>query len=171
MSSGRLYWITGLAGAGKTTIGSLFANKLKGQHSNVIFLDGDSLREIFGDNTKYSLDERLALSRSYSRLCRMLVNQEMIVVCATISMFSEVRKWNRENIKNYKEIFLKVPIELLIERDQKKLYSRALQGEIKHVMGVDVPIEEPECPDIVIDNDGKRNALTIVELLIKLCRI
>ena len=82
-------------------------------------------------------------------------------------MFHEIRKWNRENIKNYNEIYIRVPIKLLVERDQKKLYSRALRGEIKNVMGVDVPIEEPDHPDIIIDNDGKLNPDEIVETLIK----
>ena len=150
----NLYWITGLSGAGKTTIGTLFYSYLQETKKNVIYLDGDSLREIFSLTQEYSLSERKILAMRYSRLCKMLTEQGVDVVIGTISMFNEVRQWNRENIKNYKEIYIKVPMKILIDRDQKQLYSRALRGEIKHVMGVDVEIEEPVNPDIIINNDG-----------------
>jgi cytidine diphosphoramidate kinase len=150
----NLYWITGLSGAGKTTIGTLFYSYLQKTKTNVIYLDGDSLREIFSLTQEYSLSERKILAMRYSRLCKMLTEQGVDVVIGTISMFNEVRQWNRENIKNYMEIYIKVPMKILIDRDQKQLYSRALRGEIKHVMGVDVEIEEPVNPDIIINNDG-----------------
>ena len=150
----NLYWITGLSGAGKTTIGTLFYSYLQKIKKNVIYLDGDNLREIFGVTQEYSLSERKTLAMRYSRLCKMLMEQDMDVVICTISMFNEVRKWNRENISNYKEIYIKVPMKILIDRDQKQLYSRALRGEIKDVMGVDVEVDEPDNPDIIINNDG-----------------
>jgi adenylylsulfate kinase-like enzyme len=150
----NLYWITGLSGAGKTTIGTLFYSYLQETKNNVVYLDGDTLRKIFSDNHQYSLPERKILAMRYSRLCKMLTDQGIDVVIATISMFHEVRKWNRENIENYNEIYIKVPMEVLIARDQKKLYSLALRGEVKHVMGIDIEVEEPDNPDIVINNDG-----------------
>ncbi|MCW8901345.1 MAG: adenylyl-sulfate kinase [Gammaproteobacteria bacterium] len=150
----NLYWLTGLSGAGKTTIGTIFYSYLKETKNNVVYLDGDALREIFGDTQQYSPSERKILAMRYSRLCKMLTEQGIDVVIATISMFHEVREWNRENIENYNEIYIKVPMEVLIARDQKKLYSRALRGEIEHVMGIDVEIEEPGNPDVIIINDG-----------------
>ena len=150
----NLYWITGLSGAGKTTIGTLFYSYLQETKNNVVYLDGDTLRKIFGDAQQYSPSERKILALRYSRLCKMLTEQGIDVVIATISMFHEVREWNRENIENYNEIYIKVPMEVLIARDQKKLYSLAFKGEIKHVMGVDIEVEEPDNPDIIINNDG-----------------
>ena len=171
MKSGVVCWITGLSGAGKTTIGRFFAEKLRLHHKNVVFLDGDILREIFGGNIGHAPEERLGLAKRYSRLCRMLADQKIIVVCATHSMFHEVRNWNRENIENYWEIYLKVPMDVLIERDQKQLYSRALRGEIEHVMGIDEELEEPENPDIVLLNDGSKTPDKIVEHLISELRL
>ena len=84
----------------------------------------------------------------------MLSEQGIDVVCATISLFRECQEWNRTHIARYCEIYLRVPMEVLVQRDQKQLYSRALRGEITDVMGVDLPVEEPSRPDIVIDNDG-----------------
>jgi len=164
---GKVYWFTGLSGAGKTTIGTLFFKHLRSQKDNVVYLDGDVLREVFGGNHGHAIEERQLLAMRYSRLCNMLANQGADVVCATISMFHDVRSWNRENISNYVEVYVKVPIEVLIERDQKKLYSRSLRGEIKNVMGVDVDIEEPGSPDVTILNDGKKAPEIIIQDLLK----
>ena len=97
----NLYWITGLSGAGNTTIGTLFYFYLQETKNNVVYLDRDNLREIFGDKQQYSPLERKILSMGYSRLCKMLTEQGIDVVIATISMFHEVREWNQTNFKNY----------------------------------------------------------------------
>ena len=102
-----------------------------------------------------------------ARLCRMLSDQGVDVVCATISMFRECREWNREHIPSYREIYLRVPIETLIERDQKQLYSQALRGEIRNVMGVDIEIEEPESPDVIVANDGSHAAEMVVDHVLR----
>ncbi len=162
----NLYWFTGLSGAGKTTIGTMFYFRLKEKVSNIVYLDGDALREIFGDTQQYSPSERKNLAMSYSKICKMLTEQGIDVVIATISMFHEVREWNRENIENYNEIYIKVPMEVLIARDQKNLYSRALRGEIENVMGIDVEAEEPNTPDVIITNDGLSTPENMVNQLI-----
>tara|TARA_Y100000746_G_C15232197_1_gene337890 strand:- start:6 stop:524 length:519 start_codon:yes stop_codon:yes gene_type:complete len=167
----KLYWFTGLSGAGKTTIGSLFFKHLKEAGKNVVFLDGDILRAIFLDNQKYALSDRKKLAMRYSNLCKMLVDQDINVVIATISMFDEVREWNRKNIKNYKEVYIKVPIDILIKRDKKNIYSGALKGKIKNVMGIDIEFEEPRTPDITIVNDGSVDAESIVEIILDKFRL
>jgi cytidine diphosphoramidate kinase len=163
MDTGCVYWFTGLSGAGKTTIGRLFYERLRQHHRHVVFLDGDVLREVFGNDLGHSLDQRMQSAMRNSRLCKMLSDQGIDVVCATISMFHECRRWNRQHIPAYREIYIRVPKAVLIERDQKQLYSRAMRGEIQNVMGVDLDIEEPECPDLVIDNDGSIAAATLLE--------
>lgn len=164
---GRVYWLTGLSGSGKTTIGRLFYEYLKKQNANTVYLDGDILREIFGGQDGYSLEKRKELATSYSRLCNMLSGQGIHVVCATISMFNDVRTWNRKNIQRYTEVYLKVDMDVLIKRDQKQLYSRAIKGEIANVMGVDIQFEEPISPDIVIENNGDQTPTEVLEILIR----
>lgn len=159
---GTVYWITGLSGAGKTTIGSRLYKDIRKQKENVVFLDGDVLREVY-QYSNYSSEGRKKLAFQHGRLCRMLSEQGIDVVICVIAMFEECRRWNRENISNYKEIYLYVDIQELIRRDQKKLYSRALKKEISNVMGIDISFEEPQSPDIIIDNSGEKTPEEVVE--------
>jgi adenylylsulfate kinase len=152
---GRVFWITGLSGAGKTTVGRLFFQLLRVERTAAVFLDGDILREVFGNDLGHSREERIKSAMRNSRLCKMLADQGIDVVCATISLFRECQEWNRTHIRGFHEIFLRVPMDILMKRDQKQLYSRAARGEVKNVMGVDLAVEEPLSPEIVIDNDGR----------------
>ena len=152
----EVFWITGLSGAGKTTIGSLFYNRLKEKHPNTVFFDGDTLRQVFGDDLGYSKEDRKKCAMRYSRLCAMLEEQGINVVCCTISMFDSVRQWNREHIKNYKEIYVKVSMDTLKRRDQKGLYSNSAKGIEKDVAGLEIEVEEPKSPDLILYNDGQK---------------
>lgn len=152
--AGTVYWITGLSGAGKTTIGSRLFARLKQDKSNVVFLDGNALREIFGNDLGHTIEDRRISAMRNARLCATLTAQDIDVVCATISMFHDCRNWNREHIQNYREIYLKVPMDILIQRDQFQLYSKTLNGEAGNVWGLDIDAEEPESPDLIIDNHG-----------------
>lgn len=150
-----VYWITGLSGAGKTTIGTLFYKKLKELHPNTVFLDGDMLREVFGGNFGYQKEDRKKCAMCYSRLCAMLAKQDINVVCCTISMFHSVRAWNRNHIKHYKEIYIKTSWKTLQKRNQKDLYSGAKTGSAESVVGIHIDYEEPQQPDLVLQNDGE----------------
>ena len=152
---GTVYWITGLSGAGKTTIGKLFYNFLKEQYPNTVFFDGDTLRKVFGDDLGYTEEERRKCAMRYSRLCAMLEEQGMNVVCCTISMFDSVRQWNRENIPGYREIYVRVSMDTLRTRDQKGLYSGITSETEKDVAGIHFQVEMPKNPDLILDNDGE----------------
>ena len=154
--SGRVYWVTWLAGAGKTTVGTRLYTHLRATAPNVIRLDGDVLRDVFKNDLGHTLEDRKKLAFQYSRLCRMLSAQGQDVVISTISMFHDVRAWNRQELCDYVEIFVDVPIDELVRRDQKGLYSGALRGEIHNVIGVDIPAELPENPDVVLKNAGDK---------------
>lgn len=151
-TNGTLYWITGLSGAGKTTIGKALYTQLKTRKANVVFLDGDVLRSVFGTLHGHSIAERKALARSYSNLCKMLTEQGLDVVCATMSLFREVHELNRATIQNYFEIFVECDMQELIRRDQKGIYSKALRGECDDVIGVTLPFDRPEQCDLILDN-------------------
>lgn len=166
---GAVYWITGLSGAGKTTIGKIFYNKMKEKYVNTVFLDGDELRGVFGNDLGYTEDERRKCAMRYARLCLLLESQGFHVICCTISMFDSVRDWNRKNIPGYMEIYIKVPMDILYKRDQKKLYSRSGTGKQDKVAGVDFNIEEPKNPDLVLYNDGEITPEEQVDKILEKC--
>jgi len=163
MINGNVYWVTGLAGAGKTTIGSALYDYIKAGNPATVFLDGDTLREAFGNDLGYTLGERRECAMRYSRLCRLLSGQGITVVCCTISMFDAVRMWNRENIHGYVEVFVRASNNTLVQRNQKGLYS----GSEENVYTIDLEAELPKSPDIIIDNDGTLTPLQSAEIIIK----
>ncbi len=162
-----VFWITGLSGAGKTTIGRLFFEKFKAEHDKTVFFDGDELRKAVASDLGYSEDARRECAMRYSRLCKLLADQEINVIICTISMFHSVRDWNRSNIPDYKEIYVRVPMEVLRKRDQKGLYSGNTSETDKNVVGVTFEFEEPTNPDIIIDNDGSKEPEEIVRNILE----
>lgn len=164
---GRVYWVTGLAGAGKTTIGNLLFQYLKKDHPNTIMFDGDALRQAFGNDLGYSREERLQCAMRYAKLCKLIVEQNIHVICCTISMFDEIREWNRSHIKNYTEVYIEVPVTILAERNQKNLYSDVKNGNTKDVVGMDLELQLPKNPDVLLFNDGTKTPEEIFETLIE----
>lgn len=167
-TNGILYWITGLSGAGKTTIGKALYNHLKTRKANVVFLDGDVLRSVFGTLHGHSIAERKTLARCYSNLCKMLTEQGLDVVCATMSLFREVHELNRATIQNYYEIFVECDMQELIRRDQKGIYSKALRGECDDVIGVTLPFDRPEQCDLILDNTNQNDLQEKIARIINL---
>lgn len=153
-NSGKVYWICGLAGSGKTSVAEKFLKVLKKKGVSPILLDGDYMRDIFDLPKDYSYEGRKKLARIYSKVAKMLGDQGFTVIVSVIAMYEETFKFNRKNITNYVEVFLDVPIKELIRRDKKKLYSKALNGDLKDVVGVDIKAEYPKSPDIKITNYG-----------------
>lgn len=150
-----LFWITGLSGSGKTTLANLLVKKLEEKNQKTILIDGDVIRDIFENSNDYRLVARLKTAYEYSKLAAFLIKQNINVVCSTISLFHEVQSWNRDNISNYIEIFLDVTPEELFKRDIKRIYSRALNGELKDVVGIDIKAEFPRKPEVILKNPAK----------------
>ena len=169
--SASVFWITGLSGAGKTTVSKVLAKELRDQGCVVFELDGDVLREIIGHNSSHSVEERFKLAKTYGRFAHELSEQGIIVICATISMFYEVRDWNRENIEKYHEIYLKVPREVLEARDPKDIYKRVNAGELSNVVGIDIPMEEPKNPDLTIENYADITPEIVVKKILDSCSV
>ena len=157
----QVVWITGLSGAGKTTLAQAIVKHLRDNGQDVIFLDGDELRDILNrplNNVQsHDRESRLALAMQYAQLCRMLAMQGVIVVIATISLFKEIHSWNRKNLPGYFEVYIKVSLEELRRRDPKSIYQRFNSGEIKNVAGLDLKIDEPLNAHLIIDYAQKNS--------------
>jgi adenylylsulfate kinase-like enzyme len=170
-TSGRVIWITGLSGAGKSTLASGVVQHMRSLGEAVVLLDGDVLREVFGavasNAANHGRDGRLALAFQYAHLCRVIAGQGLTVVIATISLFSEIHAWNRANLPDYVEVYLKVPVEELRRRDPKGIYRRFDAGELADVAGLDLPIDEPDAADWTVEFDPDKPASAVLEDLIR----
>lgn len=159
-NKGTVYFFTGLSGAGKTTLGGLFHRRLKARKPAVILLDGDSIRLVYNEDISYTEESRRKGAGRTFRVAKMLSDQGIDVVVCSICMYSDLRAWNRANIENYREIYIKVSKETLLQRNQKGLYTGGT-----NVVGVDLPFDEPKSPDYIIENDGRETPEAIVARL------
>ena len=167
MKEGILYWITGLSGAGKSTIGRALYYELKKENDNVVIFDGDVLKSIVEDNPEYSKEARHVRAMKYAKLCKALTDQGITVICCAIAMFDDVREWNRLNNRAYVEVFLNTPMEILMRRDQKGMYSKYRDGKFSNLAGMDIDIEFPKNPDMEFANDGTTEIKEIVNGIIR----
>lgn len=151
-----ILWLIGLAGSGKTTIGSQVHALLKQRNPATVFLDGDDFRSILGDDLGHSLADRRRNGQRMVQICAFLDKQGIDVVCCILSIFPEQRQFCRDSFRHYVEVFIDVSMDELIRRDQKGLYSAALAGNIDTVVGVDIPFEHPKFPDLIVKNSEYR---------------
>lgn len=146
-------WIIGLSGTGKTTLATQVVERIRQSNGKVVLLDGDVVRTLFGNDVDHTIEGRRKNAERLSILTKYLSDQGIHVVAAVLSIFPEWRSWNRKNIANYSEVYLKASMETLLRRDIKDLYAKAIRGEIVNVVGVDIPFPEPVNPELIIEND------------------
>lgn len=164
--SGRVVWITGLSGAGKSSLAGALAQRLRREGRPVAVLDGDELRWVWGGGDvrqDYGRAARVELALRYGRLAVVLSRQGLDVVVATISLFGEVHRWNRSNLPGYLEVYLRVPLEELRRRDPKDLYRRHDLGEVRDMAGLDLAVDEPVAPDLLFDFAPDRGVDALAE--------
>lgn len=154
--TGKVVWITGLSGAGKTTLAKGLNLRLqKNEYLRPVLLDGDVLRNIFKTASPYEQSynriSRINLGLKYGMLCKIISKQGFTVIISTISMYEEIYSWNKENLENYFEIYLKVPLNELYLRDDKKIYQRYKDGTLNNVAGLDITVDEPLSSDLTYD--------------------
>ena len=146
--SGILFWITGLSGSGKTSLAEKIFNFVKNNYGPTIIVSGDDLRNLFGYN-KFDKRSRLKYALSYSKFCKEITDQNINVIFSTVSLYHEVRSWNKKNINNYFEIYIEADIKTLIKKKKKYFY----RNKLLNIVGKNIKAELPEKPDIKITNN------------------
>jgi adenylyl-sulfate kinase len=153
--NGFVIWLTGLSGAGKTTLAQALSTRLTALGKRVETLDGDEVRENLSRGLGFSQQDRETNIRRIGFVARLLARNGVVVLGAAISPYRQSRGDVRQSIESeglrFLEVFVRCPIETLIDRDVKGLYAKALSGEVKQFTGISDPYEKPLAPDIVVD--------------------
>lgn len=152
-----IIWITGISGAGKTTLCDALARLVKPRLPELVVIDGDVVREIFGGALGYSEPERVQQIRRIQHLARELDRQGLVVLVAALYARADLLAWNRQNFQDYFEVYLDATLGLVQKRDAKGLYRKAAAGEMPCVVGIDVPWNAPAHADLRIDADQAPN--------------
>ena len=155
ISRGGIAWISGLSGAGKSTICDMILRKYSSSN-NIVYLDGDILRGIFGA-VSFDRDSRVNLAIKYLRLSEEIASQGFCVLISTISMFHEVYHELEKSGYVSLKVFIDVPMCELERRDPKRLYSRLRSGEISNISGVDLAVDPPGPEFFHIEWDSARS--------------
>jgi adenylylsulfate kinase len=142
-------WLTGLSGAGKSTIATHVDTALRARGHATEYLDGDAVRGIAPAG--FSRAERDAHVRRVGFFASRFANHGITVICALISPYADSREYVRQVCRNFVEIYVSTPLDECERRDPKGLYARARRGEIRQFTGLDDPYEPPERPELTID--------------------
>jgi adenylyl-sulfate kinase len=148
--TGCTVWFTGLSGAGKSTVSTLLHQRLCVEGARAELLDGDVVRTHLSKGLGFSREDRDENIRRIGFVCELLSRNGVIAIAAAISPYREVRRSVRARIPNFVEVFMECPMDVLIGRDVKGLYKKALSGEIEHFTGISDPYEPPEAPELTI---------------------
>ncbi len=152
-NGGFVLWFTGLPGSGKTTLATEMRNFLVERGFKVELLDGDEIRKGLSKDLGFSKEDREKHNERVIFVAKLLSRNGVITLVPLISPYREVRIKARKEIENFIEIYVHCPLDVLIRRDPKGLYKKALAGEITNLTGIQDPYEEPLEPEIVVQTD------------------
>ena len=162
-----IIWITGLSGAGKTTLAKALYKDVKKRFPNTLWIDGDIIRRHFQNTKKFDQKSRIDQYKKMIRLAKFCYEQKINVIISVLYFNDFIFKNNKKIFKNYFQIYLKANIKDLIKRDSKKVYSKNINKKKPFLVGVDIKWNEPKKSDLIIENFFnkkvnlvKRNILT-----------
>jgi bifunctional enzyme CysN/CysC len=164
-------WLTGISGAGKSTIANLAERRLHSLGRHTCMLDGDNIRHGLNKDLGFTDADRVENIRRIAEVTKLMVNAGLIVITSFISPFRTERRMARELLEpdEFIEVFVDTPLRVAELRDRKHLYAKARRGELSNFTGIDSPYEPPEAPELRIDTT-QMTAEEAVELVIEMLR-
>jgi len=147
---GITIWLTGMPGAGKSTASQLLAERLRRKGVAVEVLDGDVVRTHLSKGLGFSRADRDENVRRIGFVSGLLARNGIVAIVAAVSPYRATREEVRAQLANFVEVYVECPLSVLVERDPKGLYRRALAGEIDHFTGVSDPYEPPLAPEVTL---------------------
>ena len=172
MATGLTIWLTGLSGAGKTTISRELEKRLRERGVKKLeVLDGDVIRTNLSKGLGFSQEDRDTNIRRIGFVAKLLTRNGVLVMVAAISPYRSIRDEVRMDIGDFLEVFVKCPVDVCAERDVKGLYKKAVAGEIKNFTGVSDPYEDPINPEVVCDTEPETVEQSTEKILAKMERL
>ena len=168
MQTGCTLWFTGMSGSGKSTLSNLLSGRLRELGKQVELLDGDAVRTHLCRGLGFSREEREENIRRIGFVCELLSRNGVVAIAAAISPYREDRDHVRARIPNFVEIYMQCPLDVLIQRDVKGLYKRAIAGEIPKFTGISDPYEPPVDPEVTIDSSSETPEESVGKILYRL---
>ena len=151
-NKGILFFITGLAGSGKTSIAKKIKKEISHLYGPTIEVSGDNFRKIFKFN-KYTQKARNEYLMNYLVFAKLITDQKINLIFNLIGMYEKARRWNRKNIDNYVEIYIEANMNKIMCSKQKATHLKVK----KNIVGLDIKAELPKKPDIVVKNDFNKS--------------
>ncbi len=165
---GFTLWFTGLSGSGKTTLARGVERILRDRGLRVEVLDGDIIRTNLSKGLGFSKEDRDTNIKRIGFVCKLLSRNGVVAIASAISPYREIRDYVRRQIGRFVEVCCRCPLDVLVERDVKGLYEKALAGEIDKFTGVSDPYEEPLNPEVVVDTDRETIEQSVAKIIAKL---
>jgi len=164
---GAIIWLTGLSGAGKSTVATELERELFGMGLHTYILDGDNIRHGLSANLGFSPEDRTENIRRVGEVARLLMDAGVLVITAFISPYRDDRRLARSlvNDAEFIEVHVDAPLEVCEQRDPKGLYKKARAGQIANFTGISAPYEAPEKPEIVVHTDKQTPAECVAHII------
>jgi adenylyl-sulfate kinase len=168
VQSGFTLWFTGMSGSGKSTLSKLIEETFLAAGGRVELLDGDDVRTNLCRGLGFSREDRRENIRRIGFVCELLSRNGVMAIAAAISPYRADRDEVRGRIRNFVEVYMSCPLEVLIQRDVKGLYRKALAGDIKHFTGISDPYEPPVAAEVTIDSASETVEQSAVKVMTRL---